>query len=304
VDFYINETTRHANVILPPTGPLERDHYDLALSLLAIQDVAKFSPAVFPRPADARHDWEILNELTWRLAGGGTVKRARARARARLQQWLGVRGLLALALRRGPRGAGFVPFGRGLTLGTLRKAPHGIVLGPLEPCLPGRLQTKDQRIELAPDLFLRDLPRLEHALERGAATPGTLSLIGRRDLRSNNSWMHNSPRLMKGAARCTLLMHPSDAGARHLGHGTMVRVRSRAGEVVVPLELTEDIAPGVVSLPHGWGHDRPGVSLRIASAHAGASLNDLTDELRIDEVSGNAAFSGTRVEVSAASRTS
>jgi anaerobic selenocysteine-containing dehydrogenase len=113
--------------------------------------------------------------------------------------------------------------------------------------------------------------------------------------------MHNCPRLMKGAPRCTLLMHPADAGARGLGSGTLVRVRSRAGEAVVPLELTEDIAPGVVSLPHGWGHDRPGVVLRVATAHAGASHNDLTDELRIDEVSGNAAFSGTPVEVSASS---
>jgi anaerobic selenocysteine-containing dehydrogenase len=290
-------------VILPPAGPLERDHCDLVFNTLAIQDVAKFSPAVFPRPDEARHDWEILNELTWRLAGGSPTARARARVRATMSRWVGVRGMLALALRRGPRGAGLVPFGRGLTLGALRRAPHGLVLGPLEPCLPGRLQTKDRRIDLAPDLLVRDLPRLERALERFAAAPSSLMLIGRRDLRSNNSWMHNSPRLMKGAPRCTLLMHPGDAAARGLGGGMLVRVRSRAGEVVVPLELTADIAPGVVSLPHGWGHGRLGVRLAVATAHPGASLNDLTDELRVDEVSGNAAFNGTPVEVSAAEGT-
>jgi hypothetical protein len=208
--------------------------------------------------------------------------------------------MLALALRRGPRGAGLIPFGRGLTLGALRRAPHGLVLGPLEPCLPGRLQTKDRRIDLAPDLLVGDLPRLEQALERWAA-PSSLMLIGRRDLRSNNSWMHNSPRLMKGAPRCTLLMHPRDASARGLADGTMVDVRSRAGEVAVRLEVTEGIVPGAVSLPHGWGHDLPGVALAVAASHAGASHNDLTDDLRIDEVSGNAAFSGTPVEVSASS---
>ena len=302
VDCYVNETTRHAHVILPPTSPLERDHYDLIFNALAVQDVAKFSPAVFPRAADARHDWEIFNELAWRTAGGGAAQRLRARGKAGLQQALGLRGLLDIALRRGPRGAGFAPWASGLTLRRLREAPHGIVFGPLQPCLPGRLVTKDRRIQLAPTRLLDDVPRLEQALQAWASTQANaLVLIGRRDVRSNNSWMHNSARLMKGKPRCTLLMHPSDAAARGLSDGVMVRVRARAGEVAVPLRITEDMAPGVVSLPHGWGHDRPGVRLSVASASPGASVNDLTDELRLDAVSANAAFNGTPVEVEAVS---
>jgi anaerobic selenocysteine-containing dehydrogenase len=299
IDIYLNETTRHAHVILPPTFALERDHYDLAFHGLAVRNTAKFSPALFPRPAGARHDWEILNELSWRLAAGAPAARLTARALAAARAAAGPRRILDYLLRTGPYGAGLRPFGRGLTLARLARAPHGIDLGPLDSCLPDRLHTPGRRLQLAPDAILADLSRLEAALAGCSTRDRALSLIGRRDLRSNNSWMHNSPRLVKGQPRCTLLMHPDDAAARGLADGDTVRVRSRAGAVEVTLEVTADIMRGVVSLPHGWGHDRPGLRLAVAAAHPGASLNDLTDEACVDAASGNAAFSGVQVEVDA-----
>jgi anaerobic selenocysteine-containing dehydrogenase len=181
------------------------------------------------------------------------------------------------------------------------QAPHGIDLGPLRPCLPERLMTPSRRIELAPEIFLKDVARLERTLLGATASDGKydLSLIGRRQLRSNNSWMHNSPRLVRGPERCTLLMHPRDAAARGLGPDHTVCVRSRVGEIELPLEISDQVMPGVVSIPHGWGHSRPGIRLATARQHAGASLNDLSDEQLLDELTGNAAFSGVPVSVQA-----
>lgn len=295
VDFHVNETTRHAHVILPPTPPLARDHYDIVFNALAIRNVAKFSPAVIPRAADQRHDWEILNELTWRVGAPSTWQRLRARARAAALAAIGPRGMLDLALRRGPYGPGLAPWRRGLRLRTLKASVHGLDLGPLTSCLPARLPRGHAHVDLAPAPLRGDLQRLA---DTARATPPALVLVGRRDLRSNNSWMHNSRRLVKGPERCTLLMHPVDASARGLSGGQRVRVRSRVGEVVVLLETTDAIAPGVVSLPHGWGHGRDGVRLRVAAARPGASLNDLTDEQSLDAFSGNAALSGVAVSVS------
>lgn len=311
IDFYLNETTRHANLILPPTFALERDHYDLVFHTLAVRNTAKYSPAVFARPAEARHDWEILNGLTWRIAG----TRA-ARAKALALSLLKPRGMIDIGLRQGPYGTGFRPVGGGLRLRTLEQQPHGVDLGPLQPALPGRLRTADRRMHLAPALLLADVDRLEAALDAanttatgtaesgagsvggsGTASAGTLSLIGRRALRSNNSWMHNSERLVRGLNRCTLLMHPDDASVRALADGDEVRITSRTGVVVAPLEVTDSVMRGVVSLPHGWGHGRKGTRLATANAHAGVSINDLTDDQRIDTVTGNAAFSGVPVQV-------
>jgi len=161
--------------------------------------------------------------------------------------------------------------------------------------------TPDHRIQLAPDVLVRDLARVEsELLSTPRAGNGELLLIGRRDLRSNNSWMHNSQRLVKGPERCTLLMHPDDARARGLAPGQTVQVRSRVGSVPVRLELTDAVMPGVVSLPHGWGHGRPGVQLRVAASHPGVSLNDLTDDQAVDALLGTAAFSGTPVHVTGA----
>jgi len=285
LDPYLNETSRHAHLVLPPVSPLERDHYDLVFHLLAVRDTARYSPAVFPRPAEGRHDWETLLGLATRLLR----RRGRpwgARALGALGR-LGPTRLVGLMLRLGPRHLG---------LGRLRRAPHGIDFGPLEPCLPRRLSTEGRRLRLAPQAFVSDLDRLEKAIV--AARPATV-LVGRRDLRSNNSWLHNSERLVKGPERCTLLMHPADAGERRLRDGQRVRVSSVAGAVEVPLQVSAEMRRGVVSLPHGWGHERPGTRLRVAASRPGASVNDVNDEERVDALCGTAAFSAQPVEVSA-----
>jgi anaerobic selenocysteine-containing dehydrogenase len=298
VDFYRNETTRFADFILPPTGALEHDHYDLAFHALAIRNTAKYSEALFAPADDARHDWQIYGELTWRMEDGA-AQRLAARARATAMAQLGPHGLLDLALRAGPYGVRAWPPRRGLRLRALRDAPHGIDLGALEPCLPERLRTRDQQIALAPPELVADAARLDARLAADAARVGdaSLELIGRRELRSNNSWMHNSERLVKGPQRCTLRMHPDDAKTRGLVAGARARVTSRVGEIVAPVEVSDEMMPGVVSLPHGWGHGRAGARLAIAAAHAGVSINDLTDDQAIDTLSGNASFSGVRVAV-------
>lgn len=303
IDPYLNETTRHAHLILPPASPLERAHYDIALFHFAVRNFAKYTPPVFERPPTAREDWEILGALARRLFSTRPGLRSRAQQLATIAaQRLGLRRVLDLALRTGPRGKR--PFSRrpGLSLATLERHPHGLDLGPLEETLPGRLRTENQRIDLAPRFILDDLPRLEHDLDTppSATDPSALALIGRRHLRSNNSWLHNSKRLMKGKNRCTLMMHPGDAAARALEDGQEVRVRSSIGEVTVTLEVTDTIMAGVVSLPHGFGHTDAS-RLSVALAHPGPSHNDLTDDRRLDGPSGNAAFSGTPVHVSALS---
>ncbi|MBC7840758.1 MAG: molybdopterin-dependent oxidoreductase [Gemmatimonadaceae bacterium] len=292
IDFYLNETTRHAHLILPPTFALERDHYDLVFHALAVRNTAKYSRAIFPKPADARHDWEILNGLTWRITG---TLAARTKSLALAQ--LTPRGMVDIALRQGPYGSGLSPVGTGLRMKTLDDNPHGVDLGALQPALPDRLRTADRRLQLAPAMFLADVTRLEATLERAEPATGELSLIGRRALRSNNSWMHNSERLMRGRNRCTLQMHPHDADARGVDDGEDVRITSRTGSVVVPVEVTNAVMPGVVSLPHGWGHGRAGTRMSTANTHAGASINDLTDDQRLDTLTGNASFSGVPVRV-------
>jgi anaerobic selenocysteine-containing dehydrogenase len=170
----------------------------------------------------------------------------------------------------------------------------------LIPCLPARLRTSDKRIELAPEVLVKDVGRVKEKFD-GASLPsnGHLLLIGRRELRSNNSWMHNSERLVRGKSQCTILMNPTDAAHRHLEKGQMVCVQSRVGSVVVPIEISEEMMPGVVSIPHGWGHDRLGIQLEVAQQHAGESINDLTDNLAIDALCGTAAFNGIWVGVEA-----
>ena len=298
IDLYLNETTRHAHLILPPTFALERSHYDLVFHALAVRNTAKFSEPLFPPPEGSLHDWQILLELGTRIEKARGEGGVRSWLKHRLFSALGPDGLVALLLRLGPRGAGLVPFGRGLTLARLRRQPHGIDLGALEPSLPHRLYTKTRRIELSPPRLVEDMKRLRLAL--AASANGGLALVGRRELRSNNSWMHNSERLVKGRERCTLLMHPQDARARGLTAGQRVRVRSRAGVVEAPLELSDEMRPGVVSLPHGWGHQRPGTRLGVASARPGVSLNDLTDEALVDPLCGTARLNDVPVEVTPA----
>ena len=312
VDMYLNETSRHAQLILSPTSPLERSHYDVALASFAVRNVAKYSPPLFEKPAGALHDHEILVELSRRLAA--STDRGAGRS---LVARLGPDRALDLLLRSGRYGMenrGFVRLlaslpglgslrrqleakdrtPQGLSLRKLIDAPHGLDLGPLAPNLLRRLATRDGRIQLAQDLFLEDLERARRVL--GQPVP-ELVLIGRRHVRSNNSWLHNSHRLVKGKPRCTLLVSPRDAAQRGLVDGERVRLRSRVGELIVDLELSDDMMPGVVCLPHGWGHDRDGVRLSIAAQHAGASINDLTDDQAIDELTGNAVLNGTPVQI-------
>ena len=286
IDIYINETTKHANIILPPTSPLERGHYDVAFNLLAVRNTAKFSPPLFAPDGDAKHDWEILAELQLRMQDGSPSLKSKL-----MKRFLTPERMLDLGLRFGPYGGRFNPFSKGLTLRKVRNAVHGIDLGPLKPCLPARLRTADKRIELAPEPFVKDVERVKTKFFTGAAAEanGHLLLIGRRHLRSNNSWMHNIERLVKGnpaKPRCSVFMNPADARQRGLRPGENVRVQSRAGSIVLPLVVTEEMMIGVISIPHGWSSDQ-----------GGASINDLTDNQAIDELCGTAAFSGIEVLV-------
>ncbi len=287
IDFYVNETTRHADLILPPTSALEHDHYDVVFHSLAIRNTSRYSEPLFEPEDDTRHDWQILHQLRLRLEDSPPLAR-------RFERWmmgkLGPARMIDLGLRRGPHK---------LSLAELRRAPHGVDLGALEPCLPGRLKTRNKKIHLAPDIFLRDVERLAGRLDELTGASSML-LIGRRHVRSNNSWMHNAPRLMRGKDRCTLLMHPGDAERLGVAEAAQVTVTSRVGSITAPLELTDAIMPGVVSLPHGWGHGRDGVQLATATARPGVSVNDVTDPARVDALSGNAAVNGVPVEIAAA----
>ncbi len=300
IDFFVNETSRHAHIILPPVSPVERSHYDLALYLTAVRNMAKYSPRPFPLREDQWDDWEILAELTCRLAALRHGKLSKQYVTARVAQRVGPERVLDIGLRFGPYGKRLNPVGTGLSLKALETNPQGVDLGPLQSVFPERIPESHGAIDLAPELFVDDLKRLD-ARYSEAAPHAQLLLIGRRHLRSNNSWMHNAERLMKGKERCTLMMHPDDAERIGVSSGDMVSVSSRVGTVHAPAELTTDMMVGVVSLPHGFGHGREGVQLRIATSRPGVSINDLTDELAID-VSGNAAFSGVPVTVAAAAQ--
>ena len=288
IDLYLNETTRHADVILPPTTALERDHYDLVFHSLAIRNTARFSPAVFARPDGARHDWEIFRDLTTRLEARLTrPDRLRVQLVRRARMAVSPTAQLALLLRAGRR----------VSLRRLRRHPEGVDLGPLRPTMPEGLQTEDHRIDLVPALLVGDLDRLRAWLDD---RPGdALVLIGRRHRQDNNSWFHNSTRLTRGKPRHQLLMHPDDLASRGIEDGALVTVSSRVGCVRVEVVGTDDMMPGVVSLPHGYGHRVDGTRLRNASKLPGVSINDLTDPDLVD-LSGNAALSGVAVTVETA----
>jgi len=284
LDPYLNETTRHADIILPPTSPLEHDHYDLAFHMNAMRNTTRYNPPVFERTEDCLHDWEIFSALGERIA---------VRLGLEPKPTQPPHAMVDAGLRAGPYGEA-----RGsehaLTLEKLKQNPSGIDLGPLQPQLPERLFTADRMIHCAPPPLLADLERLrQHHLNRDNA--GQLRLIGRRHVRSNNSWMHNYHRLVKGRDRCTLLVNPGDLAMRGLAHGARAELASRTGKLTVTLEASNDIMPGVVSLPHGYGHDRAGIRMQTARANAGVSCNDITDDRFLDGLSGNAAVNGVPV---------
>ena len=277
VDIYVNETTRHADVILPPTSALNHDHYDSVFNAFAVRNVTRLNHALWPRETNERYDWEIFAGIGTRLAS--TLERE-------YRSPPSVRDVVAAATARHPQ----------LTFAQIVSEPHGIDLGPLAPSLFARLQTADGKIQCAPPPLIADIARVEAALN---APPSALQLIGRRHVRSNNSWMHNSHRLVKGKPRHQLLMHPADLAARSLSDGQMVKVTSRIGEVNITVLASEDLMPGVVSIPHGFGHQHAGVKQSIAAACEGVSANDLTDEAAVDAVSANAVLNGVPVSVSA-----
>jgi anaerobic selenocysteine-containing dehydrogenase len=285
LDFYINETTRYADLILPPTGPLEHDHYDTTFNMFAVRNVTRFNEAVLDKPVGALHDWEIFVGLAQAFA---------AKTGASLKPSMPPEQMIDMGLRFGTYGD---KSPHKLSLATLREHPHGLDLGALKPNLAARLKTPNQRIQAAAPLIIADLARFA---EQPVAGEGELLLIGRRHVRSNNSWMHNYHRLVKGKPRHQLLMHPDDLQQRGLADGQRVRVRSRVGMIEVEVAASDEMMTGVVSLPHGWGHARPGVQMGIATAQPGASANDLTDERYLDKLSGNAALNGVPVHVEAA----
>ena len=324
VDIYVNETTRHADVILPAPSALEKPHYDLALLQLAIRNVANWSDPVLARDPEQPDEWEVLARLAMVAQGmgpdgdpavvddlvldsllaaavgdehGPVAGRDPEELKAALGTERGPGRVLDLMLRTGPYGDAFGTRSGGLTLAALRAAPHGIDHGALEPRLPEVLRTPSGKVELAPEPIVADLPRLEAVLDRD---PSALSLVGRRDLRSNNSWMHNVEVLVKGKERCTLHVHPDDAARLGLVDGGTAVVRSRVGELEAPVEVTDAIRTGVVSLPHGWGHAHPELGMGVAARHAGVNSNVLTDEAVVDVPSGNAVLNGIPVEVAPA----
>ena len=322
IDPYVTATSRLADVILPPPSPLTRGHYDVALYQLAVRNVAHYSPPSLAREDGQPAEWEILltlakglmgmaaaplaladdvvarevidRELSERRTAGLATPVDTAGALAALAPRVGPERILDALLRLGAHGDGFGASPGGLTLDVLGAAVHGLDLGPLVPRLPEVLRTPDGLIDLAPGLCVDDLARLESALD---APPPALVLIGRRHLRSNNSWMHNLPPLAKGPGRCTLMVHPDDAARLGLVDGGRARLASAAGEVTADVELSRELRPGVVSLPHGFGHDLPGVRLAVASARPGVNVNLVSDPAFVDGPTANAAFNGVPVTV-------
>jgi len=279
IDFYINETTRHADMILPPATNLESSHYDVIFNTFAVRNTAKYSSPLFEKPQNSRYDWEIFQELTARLTD---VEQTARTEPPELKLGLGLR------------------FGKyQLSLDTLKQSLHGMDLGELKPCLPDRLLTPNKHIDIAPELLVRDVDRLKSSAGSYEDKDMPFTLIGRRHLRDCNSWMHNSKTLIKGKNRCTLMMNIHDAERMSIANGQLVRVVSRVGSVELPVELTDSIKIGVVSMPHGYGHGRDGVILDVAAENAGVSINDLTDEMVIDELTGNTAFSSVKVRIMA-----
>jgi anaerobic selenocysteine-containing dehydrogenase len=323
LDIYVNETTRHANVILPPEAELARGHYDLALYSLAIRNVANYSPPLVDLEAGEVPEWRTMLRLAGVIGGQGPhtdvdalddfvvqglVGKAVTRSGSNIEGRDTDELLKALAVRRGPErvldfmlrtgpyGDGFGADPDGLSLDVLEANPHGVDLGALEPRVPELLRTASGMIELAPEACVHDVARLRAVLDR-PVDDGAIVLVGRRDLRSNNSWMHNLHVLVKGKARCTVHVHPDDASRLGIVDGADVRVASSAGAIVVPAEITDSVRAGVVSIPHGWGHDIEGTEMQTAARRPGANSNVLARSDLFDPLSGNAVLNGIPVEL-------
>jgi anaerobic selenocysteine-containing dehydrogenase len=276
IDIYLNETSKHANIILPPATGVETSHYDLTFNVLAVRNVSKYSPPLFEKSEGTKYDWEIFQELGQVLAKKAGVESPGEEKIYTPEE------MLKMSFEHNSYKIDFEE---------LMKEQHGMDLGPLKPQLPERLKNEEKRINLAPKLLVDDLQRLLKSENR---KDGYL-LIGKRHLRDNNSWMHNSELLQKGKNRCVVLINPTDAAKEGIKTGSKVHVTSRVGEVQIEAQVTEDMMPGVLSIPHGYGHHKKGIKLGVAQENPGVSVNDLTDELLIDELTGNAAFSNLHV---------
>jgi anaerobic selenocysteine-containing dehydrogenase len=315
MDIYLNETTRHADVILPAPSPLEDEHYDVAFAQLSWRNHARYSAAVFPPSPGQMPEWVTLLKLAAILEGRGAAadpvqlddelfaaeaaKNFGAHAPAVLQATSHLKGplrLLEVGLRTGPYGDMFGRKPEGLNLAKVQAAPDGIDLGELARRLPELLRTPSGKVELAPPQILQDLERPARDLAREQPR---MVIIGRREVRSNNSWMHNLPLLAKGPELCTAMVHPQDAQRLGLADGGMARITGPHGSVEARVQLSDTMMPGVVSLPHGFGHDLPGAQLEVAARRPGANLNALLDDRLRDPLSGNAVLSGIAVELQA-----
>ncbi|MDI1340101.1 molybdopterin oxidoreductase family protein [Polaromonas sp.] len=317
LDIYVNETSRHADVILPGPSPLEDMHYDVAFPQFSWRNHARYSAPVFAAPQGQPAEWETLLKLAAIVQGEGAgadagqlddrhfaedaKKRFGDHADAVIDAMQGLRGpdrLLELALRTGPYGDQFGRDPAGLTLAKVQAAPNGIDLGELQPRMPELLRTPSGKIELAPPSLLKDLQRAAQAITQPVPA---MVIVGRRDVRSNNSWMHNLPVLAKGPMRCTALVHPDDAKRLGLTDGAPARISNQGRSIEAQVQVSEEMMPGVVSLPHGWGHGLPGTRMALAAERPGANLNALLDEDWRDPLSGNAVLSGVPVELQAVS---
>ncbi len=326
LDNYLNETTRHAHVILPGSSPLEQPHCGDLIWGWAVHNGARYSPAVFDFPEQRPAEWEILLTLAGIVGGakaeeidtdilddlffaglvdaltkveGCTIQGRDPNEIVAATSGRGPDRMTDLMTRIGPFGEGYGTNPEGLTLQALRDHPHGIDLGALEPRIPEVLKTVDGKIDIAPSYITQDLERLRTRLAR---VDNGLVLVSRRHLRSNNSWMHNVERLVSGRERCTLLIHPDDANNAGVPDGSHAEIRSSVGTITAIIEISDEMMPGVVSLPHGWGHDVGNIRMAVASRHAGVNNNLLAPGEFVDVPSGNAAVNGIPVQVSPATQ--
>lgn len=301
IDLYVNETTRHADYILPPAWGLCEDHVDLILSAVTVRQVVRYSPAVVRKPAGAKSDGQIVLDLIYRLGGGPTGMPAIDwfyRVARRLGHRWSATATADLLLRFGPHGDRFLPWSKGLSIKKLKRLPHGVDLGPLEPGFNGRVVHRDGKMHVDAPVLLEGLDRLAESLA-APRDASELLMIGRRDLRSNNSWMHNAPSLVCGRPRCTLLVHSIDAQRAGVADGDTAVLENHVHRGHVTVELCDDMRPGVVSLPHGWGHAAVAAWQKTAGANAGVSFNDWTDEQRVEAIVGQSILNGVPVRLQA-----
>ena len=306
VDFYISETSRHADIILPPVTPLERDHYDVVFHNFAVRNYATYSEAVVDIDDDQLTDWQIYLSLAERLDKLNGKSTAHYQTLWQKQP----KGVIDDLLKSGQYGAhasanisarknanGIGNEGYNLSLDKLKAHPHGIDLGPLQPALPDAIFHENKKIDLNFNYFMSDIARVKTHFFDQKRNENQIVLIGRRHIKTNNSWLHNSPRMVKGNNRCTLQLHPIDAAEYDVNEGDRVKVTSRVGELFVEAEINDSIMPGVVSIPHGWGHNKKGIKLGVASQYPGVNTNILTDEMQVDTLSGNSVLNGVPVSL-------